>query len=299
MRYPPTDCVGPLRLAGLSTVCRQVEPASRMIMQIEEAADRLERSSQLGAIAIMSSAQNIYDEPSFFVGYEKLRRMSIGLNEVLEQPALRSMLPVSLEGIRILDLGCGFGDFARKARSEGARAVVGVDISLRMLERAIALTNDPAITYRHSGIEQLELDDGLFDLVVSSLAMHYVEDYRGAVQRIASVLKAGGRLAFSVEHPMCTALPQQQWIRDDRGNPLYWPVDDYNLEGRRETKWFIDGVVKYHRTVETYVTTLIGAGFSLHSLKEPVPIHGASAVSDLNLHRRRPPFLLLAADLKG
>jgi SAM-dependent methyltransferase len=75
-----------------------------------------------------------------FAGYEKLRRMAIGLNEVLEQPALRSMLPASLEGMRILDLGCGFGDFARRARLEGARSVVGIDISLRMLERAIALT---------------------------------------------------------------------------------------------------------------------------------------------------------------
>jgi ubiquinone/menaquinone biosynthesis C-methylase UbiE len=88
----------------------------------------------------MSTAQNIYDEPLFFAGYEKLRRMAIGLNEVLEQPALRSMLPASLEGMRILDLGCGFGDFARRARLEGARSVVGIDISLRMLERAIALT---------------------------------------------------------------------------------------------------------------------------------------------------------------
>jgi len=134
---------------------------------------------------------------------------------------------------------------------------------------------------------------------VSSLAMHYVEDYRGAVRRIACLVKAGGRLAFSVEHPMCTALPQQQWIRDAAGKPLHWPVDDYHREGRRETKWFINGVIKYHRTVETYVTGLISAGFVLRSLKEPEPIRGPSiAVPDLDLHRRRPPFLLLAADLK-
>jgi ubiquinone/menaquinone biosynthesis C-methylase UbiE len=247
----------------------------------------------------MSSAQNIYDDPSFFEGYEKLRHMATGLNEVLEQPALRSMLPESFEGMRILDLGCGFGDFARTARREGARAVVGIDISLRMLERAIALTNDPAIEYRHSSIEQLELGDEPFDAVVSSLVMHYVEDYCAAVRRIARLLKAGGRLAFSVEHPMCTALPQQQWIRDAAGKPLYWPVDDYHLEGRRETRWFINGVIKYHRTVETYVMALINAGFALHSLKEPEPIDGPNiAVPDLDLHRRRPPFLLLAADLK-
>ena len=247
----------------------------------------------------MSSPQNIYDDPSFFEGYEKLRRKAIGLNEVLEQPALRSLLPESFDGMRILDLGCGFGDFARKARREGARTVVGIDISLRMLERANALTNDPAIEYRHASIEQLELGDEPFDAIVSSLAMHYVEDYGAAIRRIASLLRVGGRLAFSVEHPMCTALPQQQWIRDAAGEPLFWPVDDYHLEGRRETRWFIDGVIKYHRTVETYVTTLICAGFSLHSLKEPTPPRGTTiTVPDLDLHHRRPPFLLLAADRK-
>jgi hypothetical protein len=69
-------------------------------------------------------------------------------------------------------------------------------------------------------------------MVVSSLATHYVEDYRGALRRVAHLLKSGGRLAFSVEHPMCTALPQQQWIREAGGNPLFWPVDDYHLEGK-------------------------------------------------------------------
>lgn len=245
----------------------------------------------------MSSPQNIYDDPLFFEGYEALRRTGGGLNDVLEQPALRSMLPRLLEGLRILDLGCGFGDFARKARQQGARVVVGVDVSLRMLQRAIGLTDDPAIEYRHSSIEQLEPDDEPFDVAVSSLALHYVEDYDGALRRIACLLKKGGRLVFSVEHPMCTALPQQQWVRDDAGKPLHWPVDDYHAEGRRETKWFIDSVIKYHRTVESYVNGLLRAGFALNSLREPEPEPARiSVVPDLDLHRRRPPFLLLAAD---
>jgi 2-polyprenyl-3-methyl-5-hydroxy-6-metoxy-1,4-benzoquinol methylase len=243
----------------------------------------------------MSSAQNVYDDPSFFQGYEKLRRTAAGLNEVLEQPALRSMLPGSFEGMRILDLGCGFGDFARTARREGARCIVGIDISRRMLERAVALTNDSAIEYRHCGVEDMQLEDSSFEMVVSSLTMHYIEDYGAAVRRIAHLLKTGGRFAFSVEHPMCTALPEQRWMRDVAGKPLYWPVDDYHLEGRRETRWFIDGVIKYHRTVETYVTTLINAGFNLRSLKEPMPVDGPNGVvSNLDLQRRRPPVLLLA-----
>jgi len=52
-----------------------------------------------------------------------------------------------------------------------------------MLGCAFALTSDPAIEYRHSSIEQLEPGDDPCDAVVSSLAMHYVEDYCGAVRR--------------------------------------------------------------------------------------------------------------------
>lgn len=245
----------------------------------------------------MVGPQNIYDDPSFFEGYERLRRSSESLNETLEQPALLSVLPESFEGLRVLDLGCGFGNFARKARELGARSVVGVDISARMLKYAANHTDDPAIEYRQVSIEELGLDEGRFDLIISSLVLHYVEDYRVALRQIASLLAKGGRFAFSVEHPMCTALPQQQWIRDSSGKELFWPIDDYQEEGSRSTNWFVDGVIKYHRTVETYVTGLLQAGLIVRALKEPEPVKGASNHNSvIELHRRRPPFLILAAD---
>jgi SAM-dependent methyltransferase len=250
----------------------------------------------------MTSPQNVYDDGDFFTGYERLRRTGTGLNDVLEQPALWAMLPTSLAGLRILDLGCGFGDFARKAVHAGARGVVAVDISERMLAGARAQTCDPRITYRRMAIEELALgDEDAFDLVVSSLALHYVADYAGAIARVAAVLAAGGRFVFSVEHPMCTALPQQTWVRDADGRPLHWPVDDYRSEGPRRTRWFIDGVIKYHRTVETYVNGLLAAGFVLRSLREPEPVDAVSPVPipGLDLARRRPPFLLIAADRLG
>lgn len=248
----------------------------------------------------MSAAYNLYDDPAFFAGYEALRRTRSGLNEVLEQPALRALLPASLAGLDVLELGCGFGDFARAARREGARTAVGVDVSRRMLERATALTDDPTIEFRRQSIERLDLGEARFDLVVSSLALHYVENYTDALARIAVALRPSGRFVFSVEHPICTALAAQQWVRDAAGRPLHWPIDDYHREGRRETRWFVDGVIKYHRTVETYVMGLIGAGFDLDALREPQPVAGVDAATpDLDLHRRRPPFLMLAATLRS
>ncbi|XHR29117.1 MAG: class I SAM-dependent methyltransferase [Chthoniobacteraceae bacterium] len=240
--------------------------------------------------------QNVYDNPDFFAGYKELRRVESGLNSALEIPALLRMLPSSLAGLRILDLGCGFGDFARLARSRGAGKVTAVDVSLRMLEEARRRTADPEIQYVEASIEDFDATPGSFDLVVSSLAFHYVCDYPTAIGRIYRLLAPGGRLVFSVEHPICTALPEQQWCRSSEGVPLHWPVDCYRDEGLRRTKWFVDNVVKYHRTVETYVNGLIAAGFVLDRLEEPEPTpESIAARPDLAMHRRRPPFLLLAA----
>jgi len=60
-------------------------------------------------------------------------------------------------------------------------------------------------------------------------------------------------------------------------------------------------VVKYHRTVESYVNGLLQAGFRLRALLEPQPRPGpgSEAVPGLERHARRPPFLLLAADLEA
>ncbi|KGM32940.1 class I SAM-dependent methyltransferase [Inquilinus limosus] len=241
--------------------------------------------------------QNVYDDPAFFAGYAALREAESGLNAVLEQPAFARMLPASLAGLRVLDLGCGFGDFARAARARGAASVLAVDVSARMLAEAGRRTADPGIRYEQASIETVAMGEGGFDLIVSSLALHYVADYPAAVRRIAVALAPGGRFAFSVEHPMCTALGGSQWQRDAEGRKLHWRVDRYGEEGPRQTRWFVDGVIKHHRTIETYVGTLIAAGLVLARLEEPGPVPEALASRPtLEEERRRPPFLLLAAD---
>lgn len=244
----------------------------------------------------MNQLQNIYDDAEFFAGYKKLRDDGSELNDNLEQPALWSLIGNSLDGLSVLDLGCGFGGFARKARDLGAESVLGIDLSDNMLREARNRTNDANIKYHRSSMEELVLEPGAFGLVVSSLMLHYVSDYAAAVDKIASYLRPGGRFIFSVEHPMFTALPEQDWVRSHDGTPLHWPVDRYRDEGERRIRWFIDGVVKYHRTIETYVNTLVTNGFSLQRLLEPEPITTEGSVR-ADLERRRPPFLLIGAVL--
>src|SRR5262249_27700624 len=140
--------------------------------------------------------QNIYDDPAFFAGYSQLLRSREGLAGAPEWPTLRSMLP-PLEGARVLDLGCGFGAFARWARAVGAASVLGVDRSENMLARARIQTPDPGVTYVMADIEHLALPEASFDLVYSALALHYIEDFGAVCVTIRRLLEPGGRLVFS------------------------------------------------------------------------------------------------------
>jgi SAM-dependent methyltransferase len=106
-------------------------------------------------------AQNIYDRPDFFEGYSRLGRSVDGLDGAMEWPALRAMLP-DMSGLRVVDLGCGFGWFCRWARTQGAVEVVGFDLSEKMLARAEATTPYSAISYARVDLEQLDLPQARF-----------------------------------------------------------------------------------------------------------------------------------------
>jgi ubiquinone/menaquinone biosynthesis C-methylase UbiE len=240
--------------------------------------------------------QNIYDDPDFFQGYHELRRTETGLNAVLEQPALRRLLP-PLTGLRILDLGCGFGNFARYARQQQAAEVYGIDSSGRMLDEAKQLTKDDDIHYLHVSMEEFVPEEHSFDLATSSLALHYVRDYASVLRKVCSALKPKGYFVFSVEHPICTANPIG-WCKDPLSQrELHWPLDRYREEGKRNTTWFVGNVIKFHRTTETYVNGLIEAGFKILRLEEPEPLpKSIQEQPEFSLHRRRPPVLLLSAE---
>lgn len=239
--------------------------------------------------------QNKYDEPDFFAKYSHMKRSIGGLDDAQEWHAFRALLP-DLHDKRLLDLGCGFGWHCRYARQQLARSVVGVDLSEKMLARAKATTDDPEIEYRRSAIEDINFLANAFDVVISSLALHYLERFDLVCQKVYRCLASGGAFVFSVEHPIFTALAAQQWCCGPGGDRLHWPVDTYQQEGPRHTQWMADDVVKYHRTVATYLNTLINSGFYISKLSEPEPTpEMLIGQPDLKDDRRRPIFLLIAS----
>ncbi len=239
-------------------------------------------------------AQNIYDDPVFFARYGQLDRSVEGLAGAAEWPALRALLP-NLRGLKIVDLGCGVGWFCRWAREQGAAQILGIDISQKMLDRAEAITADIAITYTRADLEQLDLPQAGFDLAYSSLALHYIEKLEPLFSTIHRALVPGASFVFSIEHPIYMAPTRPGWILDANGHRT-WPVDSYQIEGKRITNWLADGVVKYHRTIGTTLNLLIRQGFTLRHVEEWAPSDAQIAAKpDLAEERDRPMFLLIAA----
>jgi SAM-dependent methyltransferase len=239
-------------------------------------------------------AQNIYDDENFFAGYSRLPRSIEGLDGAPEWPALRAMLP-SMRGLKVVDLGCGFGWFCRWARENGAAQVLGIDVSKKMLARARAATPDAAVSYTRADLEHLELPPGAFNLAYSSLAFHYIEDFGRLMAQVHRSLDAGGRLVFSVEHPIFMAPSDPKFSVNDAGR-VTWPVDGYLDEGPRSTDWLANGVIKHHRTIATCINALIDAGFAISHLEEwgPTTAQIASRPEWAD-ERQRPPFLLVGA----
>lgn len=240
--------------------------------------------------------QNIYDDAQFFAGYAELERFGAEWTGAMEHRDFLGLLP-DVSGLRVLDLGCGAGQLALHVAEAGAAEVIGVDISERMLGEAEADRGHPRVTYRREALEAAAFPPERFELVVSSLAFHYVEDYPELVRRIASWLTPGGILVFSTEHPIYTARdPSDGWVHDGDGAGTHWALDDYAEEGPREYRWFVDGVQKYHRTMATLVNGLIDAGLVVERLVEPIPSEDAlRRHPDWVQERRRPTFLLIRA----
>lgn len=242
--------------------------------------------------------ENKYDEQSFFEKYCRMDRSQKGLAGAGEWHVLKTMLP-DFTGKRVLDLGCGFGWHCEYAIKQGAKSAVGIDISKRMLEQARRRNHSDKIEYICSPIEDVSFPAEYFDVVISSLAFHYLESFKEICQKVSAFLTPGGAFVFSVEHPIFTAYGSEDWYYDAHGNIAHWPVDRYFTEGKRNTLFLGEQVVKYHKTLTTYLNTLLTSGFTITGLIEPQPskemLDAASGMED---ELRRPMMLLVSAEKK-
>lgn len=239
--------------------------------------------------------ENKYDDKRFFECYSGMDRSVKGLAGAGEWHVLQQMLP-PMDGKRILDLGCGFGWHCVYAVQQGAATVTGIDLSERMIAGAKERNADPRIDYLCMALEDFDYAPQAYDVVISSLTLHYIESFDEICRKVHQTLTPGGVFVFSAEHPIFTAEGSQQWFCDEAGKILHWPVDRYFSEGRREATFLGEQVVKYHKTLTTYLGGLLGAGFEITDLREPQPsAEMLDTVPGMRDEMRRPMMLLVAA----
>lgn len=241
--------------------------------------------------------QNIYDTQTFFTKYSQMNRSVKGLAGAGEWKTLEKMLP-DFKGKRVLDLGCGFGWHCQYAIEHGAFSVIGVDISEKMLTVAKEKTAKE-IQYICRALEDLSFPKDSFDVILSSLTFHYLVSFEDIVKKISVWLKSGCEFVFSVEHPVFTAYGTQDWYRDTDGKILHFPVDNYFSEGKREANFLGEKVIKYHKTLTTYLNTLIQSGFEITGVVEPQPSKEMlKSVEGMRDELRRPMMLIVSARKK-
>lgn len=241
--------------------------------------------------------ENKYDEEQFFKKYKEMERSKKGLAGAGEWYELKKILP-NFKDKTVLDLGCGYGWHCAYAVKKGASYVLGIDISEKMLEIAKNINFSSIIEYQCIAMEDLFFSKSTFDIIISSLAFHYVKDFEGLVRKISIWLKEGGEFVFSVEHPVFTSYGSQDWYYDEDGNILHFPVDNYYYEGKREAIFLGEKVIKYHRTLTTYLNCLLQNGFELKHIIEPQPSQEMMKFLGMKDEMRRPMMLLVSAKKK-
>ena len=200
---------------------------------------------------------NAYD--SFAEAYSADNENNI-LNAYYERPAMTA-LAGDVAGRRILDAGCGSGPLSAALRERGA-VVTGIDSSAGMVALARRRLGDDAALHVVDLNDPLPFADGAFDDVVASLVLHYLEDWGPTLAEIRRVLKPGGRLIVSVQHPFVDYAIQNP-------RPDYFATTSYTCDmtfgGQSVPMSF------WRRPLHAMTDAFTAAGFRLSVISEPQP----------------------------
>ncbi|MEU6311542.1 class I SAM-dependent methyltransferase [Streptomyces sp. NPDC047014] len=123
-------------------------------------------------------------------------------NTLLDRPAVQSKCP-PLAGRRVLEAGCAGGRLTEWLADQGAARVTALDASPTLVELARKRLAGRADVRVHDLREPLDfLPDASVDVVVSSLTLHYLEDWVPALSEFRRVLAPDGTVVLSTHHPL-------------------------------------------------------------------------------------------------
>ena len=180
-------------------------------------------------------------------------------NAHYDRPAVLELVG-DVAGKRVLDACFGPGFHAAEMIARGA-SVAGFDMSSAMLELARRRLG-PGVSLRRAALgERLPFDDCSFDLVVCALAIHYAPDRRAAFAEFHRVLRIGGAVVLSTQHPTA------DWLR--HGGSYFdvkLELETFRLDGRGEWEMRF-----WREPLSALGDAATSAGFLIERIVEPRP----------------------------
>jgi SAM-dependent methyltransferase len=211
---------------------------------------------------VSADPSRLNDYDSFAEGYTAETEGNL-VNAYYNRHAILG-LAGDVAGRRILDAGCGSGPLMAALRDRGA-IVTGFDKSAGMLKLARRRLGDDADLRVADLSSPLPFPDSTFDDAIASLVLHYLEDWGPALTELRRVLKPGGRLIMSVDHPFAVSLMYREMGRED----------DYFATTNFTAEWTAGGHTAlmsfWHRPLHAMTDAFTAAGFRITTISEPAP----------------------------
>lgn len=202
------------------------------------------------------------------------------MHRYIEKPGLLSLIDEDLSGQSVLCLGVGSGEETEYYAQRSAAKIVGTDNSTKLIEAA--KLRYPEHDFKTQDMEGLDLPAGSFDLVVSSLALHYLPKWTTVLEQAHKVLKPGGSFVFSTHNPVYWSAQKvkrdygydrvlgTRFNSSDRSLQVY---GDY-LNSKDITDEIISGLLVkyYHRPLSDMLNDLLMCDLDLNYVLEPKPL---------------------------
>lgn len=175
--------------------------------------------------------------------------------------------PQGLRAKTILEMGCGSAPVSRWLRTAGAHSV-GFDLSMGMLKHAREINERTAITVPlvQADACRFPFRSASFDMVISAFgAVAFIAEPDQVMMEAARVLRPGGQLVFSTNHPMRWVFPDSPQARDLTVQTSYFDTNDYVEVDDHDRPTYVET----HRTMGQRIRDLVAAGLIIDDVIEP------------------------------
>lgn len=222
------------------------------------------------------------------IDYEKNVDHRNAFNAYYERPSMINLLPDEMEGLSALDAGCAAGWYTGQLLKSGAK-VTAIDLTPEMIDATKRRVGNRATIFTHDLSKALPFENESFDWVVSSLTLHYLEDWKPTFREFHRVLKTGGRLLFSVHHPFMdyTVFERDDYFARELLHDVWSKPDSGEVE-----------VTFYRRPLQEIINRT-SDHFKIEKLIEPQPVPAFTSCGSVESYEQlmtTPHFLIVQAE---